>query len=136
MFFGSFAPWQRAEKSNFVFYMRTFPLSLPVFVRIKNTGFGRAGKGASGRKAGQAAPAGPRNVPGAPQNDPKQKGPGIPHGCPGLFLSLWLFIEKSIFLSYSLSRALAAWIMMAHSIRLRKSSHPYSYTPLMEPVAW
>ena len=124
MFFGSFAPWQRAEKSNFVFYMRTFPLSLPVFVRIKNTGFGRAGKGASGRKAGQAAPAGPRNVPGAPQNDPKQKGPGIPHGCPGLFLS------------HSLSRALAAWIMMAHSIRLRKSSHPYSYTPLMEPVAW
>ncbi len=33
------------------------------------------------------------------------------------------------------SWARAAWIIMAHSIRLRKSSHPGSYTPRMEPVA-
>ena len=30
----------------------------------------------------------------------------------------------------------ATLIMMAHSIRLRNSSQPYSYTPLMLPVAW
>ena len=33
------------------------------------------------------------------------------------------------------SWARAAWIIMAHSIRLRNSSHPGSYTPRMEPVA-
>ena len=135
MFFGSFAPWQRAEKSNFVFYMRTLPLSLPVFVRIKNTGFGRAGKGASGRKAGQAAPAGPETSQGHPKTTQNKKA-GHPSRMPGPFLVSLAFYRKIDFLLYSLSRALAAWIMMAHSIRLRKSSHPYSYTPLMEPVAW
>ena len=32
--------------------------------------------------------------------------------------------------------ASAAFSMMAHSMRLRKSSHPALYTPRMEPVAW
>ena len=32
--------------------------------------------------------------------------------------------------------SLAAFIMMAHSMRLRNSSQPASYTPRMEPVAW
>ena len=32
--------------------------------------------------------------------------------------------------------ASAAFIMMAHSMRLRNSSQPASYTPRMEPVAW
>ena len=30
----------------------------------------------------------------------------------------------------------ATWTIMAHSIRLRKSLQPYSYTPFTEPVAW
>lgn len=34
------------------------------------------------------------------------------------------------------SSAWAAFIITAHSIRLRKSSQPYSYTPRMDPEAW
>ena len=36
----------------------------------------------------------------------------------------------------SSSSCMAAWSIMAHSIRLRNNSHPVSYTPRMEPVAW
>ena len=56
-----------------------------------------------------------------------------PHG-----IRLGITTDKIINRRYhtSFSASCATLIMMAHSMRLRKSSQPGSYTPRMEPEAW
>ena len=49
---------------------------------------------------------------------------------------IYLSTVNSFAYSVCFSICIAACSMMAHSMRLRKSSQPYLYTPRTLPVAW